>query len=39
MDNCPHCDANLVGDLIYDTFYAQTGNEQEALKIAAQGKR
>lgn len=31
---CPGCGVNLAGDLIYDTFFAKHGNEQQALREA-----
>ena len=32
--NCPNCNADLNGGLIWDTFYKQTGSEEEADKSA-----
>lgn len=31
---CPKCKVSLVGGLVYDTFFKQLGNEEEALKAA-----
>lgn len=28
--NCPNCNANLNGELIWNTFYEQSGDEAEA---------
>lgn len=31
---CPNCNANLEGDLIFDTFLEKYGDEQKALETA-----
>jgi hypothetical protein len=32
--NCPHCDADLTGPLIYDTFIKHGDSPEEALRKA-----
>lgn len=32
---CPNCNANLEGDLIFDTFLEKYGDEAKALEVAA----
>lgn len=32
---CPHCKANLEGDLIYDTFMEEYNDEDKALQTAS----
>lgn len=32
--NCPHCNANLDGDLVIETFREMYKDEEEALKAA-----
>lgn len=32
---CPNCNANLEGDLIFDTFLGKYGDETKALEVAA----
>lgn len=31
---CPNCESNLEGDLIFDTFMKQYGDEEKALATA-----
>jgi len=32
---CPHCNSNLEGGLIFDTFFKQYGDKEKALETAA----
>jgi len=34
MKNCPSCKISLEGELIYNYFLRETGDEKEALRIA-----